>query len=229
MSSLSAVQQPLAKTKGFFVEQLLLNFPKKQCFNVEDFMPLACHKQVLAHLHDIVSAGQGMAYIYGAEGVGKSHLLHVIAHALGCSVSTPKTVPLEGKAVLVDDIDQTQDQGAEKLFHTFNRIEQEGGIFIVASNKRVNALNLLPDLKSRLHLMPFLELSDPSEKELEVLAVKMASDRQMTITPEVLSFILKRAERSPRQVEGIIEALDKTSLTEQKKITIPFIKQTLGL
>ncbi|MGU2568375.1 HdaA/DnaA family protein, partial [Pseudomonas aeruginosa] len=48
------------------------------------------------------------------------------------------------------------------------------------------------------------------------------------LTDEVGRFILNRGSRSMNSLFDLLEQLDRASLQAQRKLTIPFLKETLG-
>ena len=49
------------------------------------------------------------------------------------------------------------------------------------------------------------------------------------MSEEVCRFILSRAQRDMHHLARLVEQLDKQTLMQQKKVTIPFVKAALGL
>ncbi len=46
---------------------------------------------------------------------------------------------------------------------------------------------------------------------------------------DVCRFILARAQRDMHHLATLVEQLDEETLRRQKRVTIPFVKQALGL
>ena len=210
--------------------QLVLNFPRQTSFAAEDFMPMNFNAEALAQITRLAQQGHGMVYVYGAEGVGKSHLLHVAAARLGVPVLTPDTLPDDPtthKTVVLDMLETASPAQQEKIFHIYNHIRAERGLLIVAGRQPANLLGFLPDLTSRLKTIQHIPITQPDQRHLELMLVKFASDRQLALEPAVIRYLLKRAERSPRTLEGMIAKLDTASLADKRAISIPFVKQTL--
>ena len=49
------------------------------------------------------------------------------------------------------------------------------------------------------------------------------------MSEEVCRFILGRAERDMHHLAKLVQQLDRETLRRQKKVTIPFVKESLGL
>ena len=86
----------------------------------------------------------------------------------------------------------------------------------------------LADLKSRLTLALIFQMRPLSDEDkLRALQLR-ASRRGLHLTDEVGHFILTRGTRSMSALFDLLEQLDQASLQAQRKLTIPFLKETLG-
>ena len=67
--------------------------------------------------------------------------------------------------------------------------------------------------------------------EIEILsAIQMHAEvRGFNLPKESVNYLLKRVERNVGSLIDIIEILDYESLSKQRKLTIPFIKNILNL
>ena len=109
-------------------------------------------------------------------------------------------------------------------------MKDQRGKLVLASTLPVADLKpALADLSSRLkgaYLVPTDELGDADK--LEVIRLK-AHRRGFEMSEEVCRFILSRAQRDMHHLARLVEQLDKQTLMQQKKVTIPFVKAALGL
>jgi len=191
--------------------------------------------------------GEQFAYLYGSAGVGKTHLLHAachVAYEYGQSAmylpiakySTLSTQDLSDLAsinlICLDDVDSISGLAnwEEALFHLYNRIRDSGSRLIVSADSVPQQLKInLLDLKSRLawgvtyHLQ---QLAD--EQKLQALQLR-AKFRGINLTDAVSSFLLKHCQRDMSQLFTILDILDRSSIAQKRKITIPFVKTVLGI
>ncbi len=86
----------------------------------------------------------------------------------------------------------------------------------------------LEDLKSRLESMIGANISEPDDQLMESIVIKIFNDRQLLITPLLLNYLMKRLDRSYKEINNFIEIIDKTSLKKGKKISIKLIKDILN-
>lgn len=212
-------------------KQLLLNFPRQTKFDAADFMPMSCNAEGLKALESLLKKGFGGLYLHGAEGCGKSHLLHVAAERLGTVVLTPQTLPEDPtslRTAIIDMADEATPAQQEQLFHLYNHLMNSQGLLILAGRIPADQLKGLPDLTSRLKTLQHVKMNLPDNPQLELLLVKFAADRRMQIDAAVVRYLLRRAERSPRMLEGLMGKIDEASLAEKRAVTIPLVKQVVG-
>ena len=193
-------------------------------------------------LTDITSSPPGV-FVWGEEGLGKSHLLQAVCASLGSEASyvplslvldVPPSALLDGvegtAAVLIDDVELaiSSDDWQEGLFHCFNRCVDTGTPLIVASRVAVAGLNdLLPDLKSRLALLAGFRLPSWEMDAFESLLIHLAKHRGLILTDDVARYLTRRLRQTPTEALVAIEQIERSSLIEQRTPTIPFLK-TLG-
>ncbi len=116
------------------------------------------------------------------------------------------------------------------MFHQFNLRKAQGGRLLIAAAKPPTQLPWhLPDLQSRLswgsvHALQQLD-DDALQQALQLRAQSLGLDLPM----EVAKFIVQRCERKLISLFALLQQLDQQSLVQQRKITVPFVKQLLNL
>lgn len=70
----------------------------------------------------------------------------------------------------------------------------------------------LPDLTTRLKAVPSVAIGAPDEGLLSALLLKQFADRQLTVAPEVISYLTKNMERSFKAVSFVVRRADELSL-----------------
>ncbi|MBL6689590.1 MAG: DnaA regulatory inactivator Hda [Pseudomonadales bacterium] len=188
---------------------------------------------------------EGLVLVFGASGTGKTHLLQGLCHealtAGRSMIFLPELASLDpsvleglesSSLVCLDDIDQVIEgpMWQESLFHLINAVRDHKGKLVLSSSVAVAELQPnLADLTSRLkgaYLISTDELNDT--EKLEVVRRK-AHRRGFEMSEEVCRFILSRAQRDMHHLARLVEQLDRETLMQQKKVTIPFVKAALGL
>lgn len=204
--------------------------------------------QQLTHFLDQVTVNNKQVhslFLFGLTGVGKSHLLHAscaYADTLGISslclsfseltqLSVDVLDGLENiDLVCLDDIqliagDKKWQQG---VFDLYNRMVEQNKCLIITGDQSVMNLNIsLPDLVSRLSWGLTEQIKPLSDEEKSFALQYRAQQRGLYISDEVASFLINRLSRDMTSLIAALEQLDQASIREQRRITIPFIKDVL--
>ncbi len=189
-----------------------------------------------------------MIYLYGADGCGRSHLLQATCHQaeqLGLSVVylpladmqlyNPAEIfeGLESQQVIcLDDVHSIAGNNLweREVFNLYNRVLGVGGHIIMAANCAPKALAVeLPDLQSRLAQFLVLKIQTLDDGEKQNALQLRASIRGMQLDDDVVRYMLRHGRRDMAYLMQCLDSLDKASLNQQRRITIPFAKQTLPM
>lgn len=204
--------------------------------------------QVVATLKDMLQPfGETSIFLWGASGVGLTHLLQAACNFAEQQGSKVQYLPLselsgfspEGLFEGLEDVDLVcldglhsvigQDNWEQAIFHLFNRLRDSGKRLLMAAEKSPFEMSIsLADLHSRLTwglVFQVAPLDDQSKQE----ALQMrARDLGLDLTDEVAQFILHRAPRDMKELFLTLKRLDHISLAEQRRLTIPFVKHALS-
>ncbi|VFS52894.1 DnaA-homolog protein hda [Budvicia aquatica] len=117
------------------------------------------------------------------------------------------------------------------IFNLYNRILETGFTRLFISGDRPpRQIDLsLPDLASRLdwgQIYKLQPLSDDDKLQALILRAKL---RGFELPEDVGRFLLKRLDRDMRTLFATLDHLDSASITAQRKLTIPFVKEALAL
>ncbi|MDR5906129.1 MULTISPECIES: DnaA regulatory inactivator Hda [Halomonadaceae] len=190
--------------------------------------------------------GEPFLFLWGASGVGRSHLLQAACHAATDHDKRALYLPLAELGhfpphmledserldlVAIDDLDKVlgRRRWEEALFHAFNRLRDAGKCLVIAASAAPRQLDVaLPDLASRLSWGTTFHVH-PLDDEQRLAALKLrASVRGMQLPDEVARYMLHRGPRRLGEMCDALDTLDRASLSAQRKLTIPFVKQALG-
>ena len=86
----------------------------------------------------------------------------------------------------------------------------------------------LPDLRSRLSATPVVTLGDPDDDLIGALIEAQLARRGVSVSPEVIAYIVPRAPRSHARVIALADALDAASLARRQPVTVPLVRAVLG-
>jgi DnaA family protein len=117
------------------------------------------------------------------------------------------------------------------IFNLYNRILESGKTrLLITGDSPPRQLNLgLADLASRLDWGQIYKLQPLSDEDkLQALQLR-ARLRGFEMPEDVCRFLLKRLDREMRSLFMTLDQLDRASITAQRKLTIPFVKEILKL
>lgn len=196
-----------------------------------------------------VAEGRGdqCIFLWGGQGVGKSHLLQAVCRHMTAGELTTVYLPLRQfqelspsmlhgletlVAVCIDDIDAIIGirEWEEAIFHLYNKMRDNGGRFVGTGNVAPNDLPLLlPDLRSRLGWGVVFHLRPLSDEE-KIAAVQLrARGRGIELPNDVAVFLLRHYQRDTASLFSLLDRLDESSLVTQRRITVPFVREILRL
>ncbi len=171
--------------------------------------------------------------LWGPPDSGKSHLVAVMMQKVSGAVCLEaadlgEEEPSEAPLVVVENVDRGV--GREKsLLHLYNAISERGGHLFLTGRSAPTLWDIaLPDLSSRLRGVPAVRIEPPDDMLLGGVLAKMFADRQVTVDERVVRYILRRTNRSFAAVRETVAALDRASLSAQRRVTVPFVRDVLG-
>lgn len=197
--------------------------------------------------HALDATGETLLYLFGPAGCGRSHLL------LGqCAAAEQRGLrcaylPLAERAALapqmlegletldlvaVDDIQTIagDPDWEEALFALFNRCRDHATRMVFSADRGPAALPLrLPDLRSRLAWGLSLSLQPLDDAGRLQLLQSLAARRALKLPDDVARYLLDRMPRHPKDLVDTVTRLDQASLAEKRRLTIPFVRDSLEL
>jgi len=210
------------------------------------FLPARNH-QAVEHLTQMADARMaGTAWLCGPYGAGKTHLLQAVCAQASTRMSAGY-VPLRdlsglGVEVLdglrqldclcLDDIDQVVGRidWERTLFGVYREIEDGGGRLIVSAATPPALLQwALPDLGSRFSASAVFQLRVLDETEQQAALQLRARLRGFELPEETCRWLQRRYPRDMHKLYELLDTLDEAALVAQRRLTVPFIREVLGL
>lgn len=195
-----------------------------------------------------LAAGQSeQLYLHGPRATGKTHLLQAACRDAAGRGQRGAYVPvsdmgrhapalLAGMQTLdclcLDRVGAIAgDREAEiALVGLVDGLRAHGGRLLVADRYPVGELPLvLADLASRLSWGSVHALAEPDDADKETLLVRRAAQRGMRLPAASARFLLRHGPRDVPSLMAALARLDTASLAAQRRLTIPFVKQALGV
>ena len=176
-----------------------------------------------------------LTLIYGDAGLGKTHLLHAIGHALknqkNCKMFCQTTESFINEIVenlknrsldrmkrfyrsldvlLLDDIQFLQNRlnFEEEVTNTIEALINENKQIVIVCDKNPAKLNLQSRLVGRLQAGLIAKIEMPQEETREAILQKKAEQKGFELTQNESSYLAKRLFSNVRELEGAIHLID---------------------
>jgi chromosomal replication initiator protein len=195
-------------------------------------------------------------FIYGASGLGKTHLIQSVGNELKktypekkvlyttlerfmsdyvSSVQNSRGVAFREKyrkfdVLIIDDIQfiSGKDGTQNELFHLFNTLYEQGKNIIFSSDKHPNHIIGLEDrLKTRFNAGMTIDIQEPDLESRIAIIKEKTSLQNISLDPEILSYIASSITGSIREIEGVINIISMHTEMKQKAISLTEIKQLI--
>ncbi len=170
----------------------------------------------------------GRLALIGPEGSGKTHLARIWAARVDATIIDRGDVDLSsvaGRAVLVEDADRRS--ADEMLFHLINMADTGSSLLLTGRTPPLQWTADLPDLRSRLNSLMVASLRAPDDVVLEGVLLKFFAERHIRAGGDVISYLLRRIERSVPAVREIVARIDEKADAEGREITRPLAREVL--
>ena len=213
--------------------QLLINFNLKKDYDKQDFYVSSSNKYAFNIINGWPKWLKRTVNLYGEQYSGKSHLSKIFETKTTCfnieSINFTNEILLKFKTKQALIIENFNFNIPEKLLYSlFNIVEQENKYLLITSLKPINKFDFkLKDLNSRINNCLFVEIGVPDDELIYALIVKNFSNRQINIDKKIIEYIIKRINRSYKDIFLFIYKVDQLSLQKGKPINLSIIKKIL--
>lgn len=217
------------------MQQLILDIRPDAPPSFANFMP-GHNREAVAALLDFSTAegGESLLYLWGEAGCGKSHLLQACVSAarqagrnaryLAAQADLPDD--LDG-LLAVDEAERLDETGQIALFNLINRAREGEGRLVVAGSLPPARLPMRPDLVTRLGWGLVFALQRLDEAERAAAIRERAQARGMSLSDEVVGYMLSHCRRDLPSLLATVDALDAYSLSLKRPPTLPLLRTLL--
>jgi chromosomal replication initiator protein len=197
-------------------------------------------------------------FIYGGVGLGKTHLMHAIGHAMlerepgkrvmylsserftnemvgaiqGGTMADFRRQYRQIDLLLVDDIQflEGKEGTQEEFFHTFNALHDAQKQIVLTSDRQPKEIGLEDRLVSRFEWGLVADIKAPDfETRMAILRRKVEEDGlQIRGAEDVLNFIARNRTSSVREIEGAVIKLLAFSSLTGRPIDLSLAQEALG-
>jgi chromosomal replication initiator protein len=216
----------------------------------------------LAHAASIAAAGgagrrHNPLFICGGTGLGKTHLVHAVAHRVRDERPSTRIVYISAEKfinefveslkdqkmnefrsryrdrcdlLLVDDIQflANKTQTQEEFFHAFNTLHQADKQIVVTSDKYPQQLERMEErLVSRFTWGLVADIQPPELETRVAIVRKKAQTEHIELGDEVLLYIAQVVRSNVRELEGTLIRLAAKASLLNRKIDLDFARQEI--
>jgi len=180
--------------------------------------------------------GYNPLFIYGDSGLGKTHLLYAIAHAIHEQFPSYRIVYIKGDAFtneliaairegknqefrdkyrscdvfLMDDVQfiAGRESSQEEMFHTFNALYESGRQIVFTADRPPKEMLRLDDrLRTRFEWGLPVDVQPPDYETRMAIIKNKAIRRGMNLPDPVLRYIAENITANVRQIEGTVNKI----------------------
>jgi len=195
-------------------------------------------------------------FIHGPTGLGKTHLMHAIAHSVYATNPRARIAYISSETftnefiqalqtnsinafrrryreldlLLIDDIHflAGKDTTQEEFFHTFNELHNNHKQVVLTSDRPASEIAKLSErLVSRFQWGMVASIQAPGLETRIAILRKKASSRGLELAPEIAEFIASRIARNVRNLEGAITRIFGLTGMTRKPLELTQVEKLL--
>ncbi|MES0874971.1 chromosomal replication initiator protein DnaA [Sinimarinibacterium thermocellulolyticum] len=194
--------------------------------------------------------------IYGASGLGKTHLMHAVGNAIVARNPRARIAYLGAEqwmnhftaairhgrteefkhlyrsvdALLIDDIHffAHKERTQEEFFHTFNALIDARKQIVLTSDRYPKEIDGVDErLKSRFTWGLSVAVEPPDLETRMAILIAKAEANRVQLPREVALFVAQRVRSNVRELEGALLRLTASSRLRGEALTVEFARNTL--
>jgi chromosomal replication initiator protein len=196
-------------------------------------------------------------FIYGATGLGKTHLMHALANRVLATHPGSRIVYVTAEAfmneminslrfkrmedfrakyrkeatvLLVDDVQflAGRERTQEEFFHTFNALQSNGRQIVLTSDVVPRDIDKLePRLRTRFEGGLLADMQAPDKETLLAILRQKSEDRRMHVPADLADGIADAVAGNIRELEGLLNRLSALQSFYGQPVSLAFARQHL--
>ena len=205
------------------------------------------------HVNDVYNP----LFIYGASGLGKTHLMYSIKNKVEKGFPHVSIIYTKGEEfmnqmveaiyhksthefrerfrkadmLIIDDIQFIANKPGiqEEIFHTFNYLYEDNKQIIFTSDKPPKDINpLVERLRTRFEQSMIADIQPPDIELRMAIIKKKAANLGIPVTNEVITYMADRLKSNVRQVEGALKKIAALSFLSGEPITLDVARSAIS-
>jgi chromosomal replication initiator protein len=196
-------------------------------------------------------------FIHGDSGLGKTHLLHAIAHEIGAQKPGARIAIVSSErytndfvdalsrngmagfrqkyrecdALLVDDVQffAGRDRTAEEFFHTFNHLYEQSIQIVLSSDRSPKELKGLEErLCSRFEWGMRVPIDPPEFETRAAILKKKAAVESIELPDDVAALLATHIKSNVRELEGALMRLAAFASLKGERVSVALARDVLS-
>ncbi len=242
-------------------EEVLRSFPLNPNYTFRRFV-VGPNNEMAHAASEAVARNPAQAFnplfIYGGTGLGKTHLLHAIAHSIlerkpsarilyisaeefiNQMIDSIKYQRMEAfrahyrthcDVLLMDDVHvlQGKDRTQEEFFNTFNALHSAQKQIVLTSDRSPAEIKHLEDrLKSRFHWGMLADVKAPQFETRVAILQERAESEGVELPDDVAFLIARRICANVRELEGALTRLMVGASVKHCPLSVPLAEEILS-
>ena len=218
------------------MKQLVLDIAPAPAPTLDNFVP-GRNAELVAALRALAggAGGERFIYLWGADGSGRSHLLHAVIdaarrndrHTASFGAGTAAFDAADDALSVVDDAHLLGGEAQVALFNLHNRIRNGGGALLASGNAAPAQLKLRADLVTRLASGLVYQVHALDDEAKSAALRRHADARGFRLPRDVADYLLRHASRDLPSLLALLDSLDCYSLETKRAITVPLLRELL--
>lgn len=198
-------------------------------------------------------------FVWGGVGVGKTHLIQAIGHAILEKYPNLKVIycpsetftndlvqALQGKTIasfkkkyrspdilLVDDIQfiAGKEYSQQEFFHTFNALYLAGKQIVLTSDRRPEEISRIEERLTSRFMGGLTVDIQPPDFEMRVAILKArCQEKKVELEEQVINFLAQTIQSNTRELEGVLSQILTQSATQgEGRPSLTFVKNFFGI
>lgn len=233
--------------------------PLNPVFTFENFVKGKSNEFAFAAAYQVaqkLTAAYNPLLIYGDVGLGKTHLMQAIGHAMleldkkakvlylhserfvanmvkalqNHAIEKFQAVYRSADILLIDDIQffVGKQQSQEEFFHTFNTLFENHKPIVLTCDRYPKELRGLKErLRSRFSWGLSVAVESPALETRVAILMNKAEQANISLPSEVAFFIARRIHSNVRELEGALRRVIANAEFKGQPITLEFAKEAL--
>jgi len=189
-----------------------------------DFLVGEGNRLAYARIMAFPDWGDWLTLLTGAAASGKSHLARIFIDRSGAHLAQPGELEALARdggqhPLVIEDVDRAGYDEAG-LFHLLNQAMRDQRPVLMTARQDIASWPFsTDDVRSRARRATAFAIAMTDDIQLSQMFVKLFGDRQITVDPKIIAYLVARMERSTEEAVILADLMDRLALSKGTAIT----------